>query len=156
MLAINEIGQGLKDFLWILEEQLSDHNPLTHALVVLKHQGKIMLVYDRHKKKLQFPGGLIEKGESAREAAARELMEETNQTAQLHFLGLMHWDLQGTRVLHQTGEVYGALFFAEKQHLDEFLENDEISEIQLVAVPEDLEALDPLIAGVLRAVSHHI
>ncbi|MFC5597101.1 NUDIX domain-containing protein [Deinococcus cellulosilyticus] len=129
---------------------------MTHALVVLKHKGKIMLVFDRYKKKLQFPGGLIEAGETAREAAARELLEETNQTADLLFLGIMHWDLQGTRVLHQTGEVYGALFFAEKEHLDVFLENDEVSACQMVAVPEELGRLDPLIAGVLRAVSDRL
>lgn len=47
-----------------------------HVWVICKHKGKWLLT--KHKERgLEFPGGKVEEGENAKQAAIRELMEET-------------------------------------------------------------------------------
>lgn len=52
-----------------------------YAVIIARHQGK--LLWCRHEKRTtwEIPGGHIEPGETALEAASRELQEETGATA---------------------------------------------------------------------------
>jgi 8-oxo-dGTP diphosphatase len=51
--------------------------PSTHgSLVALWHDGEILLVKNSYRRQYTLPGGYIHRGESAVEAAARELREE--------------------------------------------------------------------------------
>lgn len=52
-------------------------NPLTHgALIAIWHEGRIVTVRNSYVPYVTLPGGYVGKGESFREAAARELREE--------------------------------------------------------------------------------
>ncbi|WP_337018549.1 RNA deprotection pyrophosphohydrolase [Oceanobacillus massiliensis] len=52
-----------------------------HVWVICRHKGKWLLT--KHKERgLEFPGGKVEPGETAKEAAIREVMEETGGTIQ--------------------------------------------------------------------------
>lgn len=53
--------------------------PLTAALVVLWHAGTCLLVFNRFRQAWELPGGMLDSGESARDAALRELAEESGQ-----------------------------------------------------------------------------
>jgi ADP-ribose pyrophosphatase YjhB (NUDIX family) len=56
-------------------------HPATHgALVALWHEGKILLVRNSYLPYYSLPGGYVRRGETGREAAARELREETGLT----------------------------------------------------------------------------
>jgi 8-oxo-dGTP pyrophosphatase MutT (NUDIX family) len=51
--------------------------PHTHgALVAIWHQQRLLLVQASYRRSLSLPGGGIERGETARQAAVRELAEE--------------------------------------------------------------------------------
>ncbi|WIX89611.1 NUDIX hydrolase [Amycolatopsis sp. DG1A-15b] len=51
--------------------------PLPAALVVAVHAGAVLMMYDRRRGQWELPGGMREPGETCREAAVRELAEET-------------------------------------------------------------------------------
>lgn len=63
--------------------------PVSAALVALWHSGRVLMVFDRYRRSWELPGGSIEPGESPRQAALRELMEESGQQpdAPLRFVG---------------------------------------------------------------------
>ncbi|MDR6718405.1 NUDIX domain-containing protein [Paenibacillus sp. 2003] len=102
--------------------------PLTHALIVVKCQGKYLFMHNKWRKNWELPGGIIEAGE---QCVIRELYEETNQILDTaEFKGLMKFRLQPS--FHGPERIeYGALFMGELCQLDDFAENDEASSIIL-------------------------
>lgn len=96
--------------------------PLTHALVLARHAGKTLLVFNRYRQEWELPGGIIDPGENAGEAALRELMEESNQTLPtLRFVGLMRLRLKPDDRLE-----FGALYQGEVSEPRPFQANQEI------------------------------
>ena len=57
--------------------------PNDSAFVVLRSNGRVLLVQPRSDRKWQLPGGKLERGESPRRAALREVREETGLRARL-------------------------------------------------------------------------
>ncbi|GAB3426413.1 NUDIX hydrolase [Flindersiella endophytica] len=53
--------------------------PLAASLVVLWCDGRCLMVFNRFRDAWELPGGMVDPGESAREAAFRELEEESGQ-----------------------------------------------------------------------------
>lgn len=105
------------------------YQPLTHSLVIVKCDGKYLLVFDKWKKLWEVPGGGIEGQETPRECAIREVYEETNlKVDDLEFIGIMKFSLQPDQRIE-----YGALYGAEIKGLDlnGFTETDEIKKIIL-------------------------
>ena len=50
----------------------------TGAMVALWHDGRVLLVRSSYRRACTLPGGFMHRGESSRDAAARELLEEVN------------------------------------------------------------------------------
>lgn len=135
-MAIITDGNGniFLDFLTMQEEEIVKATldaPLTHALIVVKCQEKYLLILNKWRMAWELPGGVIEQGETARECAVRELLEETNQKVNdVAFKGLMKFDLQPS--FHGPKRMeYGALFYCELDSLVDFIENDEAVSIIL-------------------------
>ena len=116
--------------------------PLGYALVVLRHGDRVLMVHERERACWELPGGGIEDGESPREAAVRELREETGQHIEgdaLHFAGFTKTALgESQRVL------YGAVYTARTQDPAPFAPNDEISAIHWRAGDEPLPGEGPV------------
>ncbi len=55
--------------------------PLIFACIVARYQGGLIFVFNSWRKEWELPAGLIEAGETAAEAAIRELEEESGQRA---------------------------------------------------------------------------
>lgn len=77
-----------------------------HVWVICRYKGKWLLT-DHKERGMEFPGGKVEPGESADQAAVREVMEETGATIQkLHYIG--QYKVEGR---HDT--VIKNVYFAE-------------------------------------------
>ncbi|WP_010097107.1 RNA deprotection pyrophosphohydrolase [Ornithinibacillus scapharcae] len=99
------------------EIQLSfDDHPFSkepkHVWVICRYQDKWLLT--KHKDRgLEFPGGKVEEGESAEEAAHREVMEETGGTIKtIRYIAQYH-------VAGKAGHVIKNVYFAEIDRLEE-------------------------------------
>ena len=77
MLIEDQKGNQLLQLIALSETDLSTVVPLTHALVVARHAGKNLLVFNRYRQYWELAGGLIDAGETPRDCAARELQEES-------------------------------------------------------------------------------
>ena len=122
-------------------DQLTE--PLKFAVMIAKYRESFFLVYNRCRACWEIPGGLIDPGETAREAAIRELFEETGQRAARERL------LGRLEVSGET-ETVGALYGCAVAESRPFTPNEEIAELALwqgqqtigVTYPGQLSDLD--------------
>ncbi|GGP71273.1 NUDIX hydrolase [Streptomyces griseoincarnatus] len=106
-LAVDQRGNRLVSFTLGAEDALPGGAPTPMALTALWHRDEVVMVYDRFRGQWELPGGLLEPGESPRQAAVRELAEESGQVSDtpLQFVGYAGFLLGSA----QRAE-YGALF----------------------------------------------
>lgn len=111
------------------------------ACVIIQNKNKQhLLVYNKKYNKWQFPGGKLEQGESAEEAAEREVFEETNllvqdlkQTGESFLLNIDNdwWKCH----IYQAGKYLGKLQVKEKKKgpviETKFFSKEEMSKIEL-------------------------
>ena len=58
-------------------ERLDDRAAVAASVVVVEHAGAVLMVFDSWRRQWELPGGSREPGETSRQAAVRELREET-------------------------------------------------------------------------------
>lgn len=115
----------------INEEELYDNKNTipTSAYAIIKIQGNFLIGYNKYREQWEFPAGKIELGESAIEAARRELYEETHQIVdKLKFCGLF-------KIYDRTNKEYRfrVVYKGEADSLREFIpvKGDEMLGIRL-------------------------
>ena len=139
MLAKNKSGWTLLEYLDIEEKDIDKYENVTGSYAILKINDKYVIGYNGWRKQWEFPAGGIDEGETAREAAIRELYEETHQKNEaLEFKGLF-------KVEDAKGKIkYQAVFVGEQDELSLFShsENDEMDEIKLWDMKEDIGYVD--------------
>nr|WP_246416485.1 tRNA (adenosine(37)-N6)-threonylcarbamoyltransferase complex ATPase subunit type 1 TsaE [Nocardioides luti] len=140
----------LLDFSRCDESELGDLDPavpLPLALMVAEHDGRVLLVHNAWRREWELPGGMIDEGESPREAAVREFREETGLVeAEVHFIGV------GTVQLgHERRIEYAAVYRTELAAAGEPATNDEIDDFRwwdLMAEVPGLSAIDAHLAEI--------
>ena len=139
MLAKNKSGWRVLEYLNICEDEIVNYNNVTGAFAIVNVKGKYLIGYNSWRQQWEFPAGGIEKGETARQAAERELLEETHQiNNNLEFRGLF-------KVMKPNGEVkYQAIFLCYQDDLIPFekQDRDEMDEIMLWDLKEDIGYVD--------------
>lgn len=139
MLAKNKSGWILLEHLNIKEEEIVNYENVTGAFAIVTVDGQFLIGYNKWRQQWEFPGGGIEPGETAREAAMRELFEETHQRAtELVFQGI-------SRMQRPNGTLcYQAVFVGKVEKLETFVttDEDEMSEIMRWDLKQDIGYVD--------------
>lgn len=127
-LATGPLSMQLLAFERVPEERPPTDHELTYVLLVVRSRRRILLVHERERGLWELPGGRIDPGETPRQAAVRELSEETGQRVApeaLRFSGFAKTELPRRDIR------YGAVYTAEltEDAVLPFEPNEEISAI---------------------------
>ncbi|MFI6039195.1 NUDIX hydrolase [Streptomyces sp. NPDC051315] len=153
-LAVDGRGNALVSFVLGAEDKPPGDAPLPVALVALWHGDRVLMAFNRFRRAWELPGGRIDPGETPRQAAARELLEETQHVpeGQLHFAGFASFTLAPD----QRAE-YGALFTGRGADVSQtFQSNDEITAIRWWDMRESLPGRIQPLDAYLAELSRHI
>lgn len=147
MLVKNKCGYELLEYIPCREQDIINYENVTSAGVVFEVKGKYLIGWNNWRKQWELAVGGIEKGETPREAATRELFEETHQEVDyLDFEGLF-------KKARPSGEiVYTAIYYTNKDHISEFIKNDldENDKIMLWDLKEDIGYVDEIDKEIIR------
>ena len=146
----NKSGWILHEYLDIPEDEIPKYPNVTGACAIVKVEDEYLIGYNNWRKQWEFPAGGIEKGETARQAAIRELYEETHQDdVELEFKGLF-------RVSDPHGQLkYQAVFFGKTEALKPFVYagEDEMTQIRLWDLVEDIGYVDELDVAIVKMIA---
>ncbi|GAA3790260.1 NUDIX hydrolase [Sphaerisporangium flaviroseum] len=154
-LAVDEAGDALTAFHRVSERIMYDDAPLPAALIALWHDDRMLLVFDRFRQGWELPGGRIDPGETPRQAAVRELREETGlHIEDLFFVGYARFVL-GAERREEYAAIYVACFTGTPDtEISGFVPNDEISAIRwwdgIETLPGRIQVLDVLLARLAK------
>lgn len=111
---------------------------LRFSVIIVRLNGKLVLCKHKARDTYEFPGGHIELGESAEEAAGRELREETG-AVEFQLRPVCAYSVEGKNRVNSSGEKsYGMLFYADVTSFDPVLDS-EIERIELFdSLPDKL------------------
>ncbi|MEU9924036.1 NUDIX hydrolase [Streptomyces griseoluteus] len=150
-LAVDNRGNALVSFVRGAEGMPPGDAPLPAAVVALWRDGRVLMVFDRYRQTWELPGGRIEQGESPRQAAGRELLEESGQEPDgpLRLVGYARFVLAPDRRAE-----YLAVFAGHCSEVRGFRPNEETTAIAwwdlLDVLPGRVQPLDAHLAALAR------
>ena len=97
-----------------------DEKEFTRVVCVCKYDGKYLFSYNKKRNGWEIPGGHIEEGETWKEAAEREMYEETGATK-----------IKVTPVAIYKISTYGLLCYCEIEEMEDLPEEYEMEKVML-------------------------
>jgi 8-oxo-dGTP diphosphatase len=125
MIAVrDDDGNVLVDIHFVSEsdlEVLECRLPMPASLVVVRFEDSVLMIFDSWRQRWELPGGKRDPGETTRQAAVRELAEETGiETINLDFVAVAECDLR-----RPSRREYTALYRTDLQVAPQLIINDE-------------------------------
>lgn len=147
-------GNALTGFRSLTEENLAhlvEQGAVPASLVVVTHANAVLMMFDSWRKHWELPGGRREPGETARQAAVRELREETGiHGVDLTFAAVAEFDLTKPE-RHELLAVYQV----HLQNVPRLTVNDEALDFRWWPPSEPVSAdMSPLDAEIARRTVH--
>ena len=105
------------------------------ALCLVEHQGRLLMLNQRHRRGWTFPGGLLNRGEDADVAVVREVEEETGLRCSLGR------ELPSTSYTDSRGRPKIVRYWQMQAEEGEFEPTDEVDEIAWLGTDEAAERL---------------
>lgn len=152
----NRSGYELLEYIPCKEEEISNYKNITSAGIIYIVNNKILIGFNNWRMQWEIPAGRIEKEETPREAAERELYEETHQKVNdMKFSGLF-------KRKRPNGELtYIAIYLSNEETIMPFIksDNDEFDTIKLWDLNETIGYVDEvdleIIKIALKTIKYH-
>ena len=151
MLAIDQAGNKLLEFIEIKEDAATEYLPITVCLLVVKIGDDYLRGFNHWRKCWEIFGECPEEGEIMREAMLREAKEELGIDCTPKWLGVARFELQPDYFSNTVREEYGAIFGISLpvESLDKIeklrIDREEIEKIALlskISSDEEIRELD--------------
>jgi 8-oxo-dGTP diphosphatase len=117
-------GNVLVNFRFVAESDLGMFErrlPMPASLIVVRFEDSILMLFNGWRRQWELPGGMREPGETAWQAAVRELLKETGiGSVDLDFVAVAEVDLR-----RPTRREYTAMYRADLQVAPRLMVNDE-------------------------------
>jgi 8-oxo-dGTP diphosphatase len=119
-------GNVLGDVRFVAESDLEMWErrlPMPASLVVVRFEDAVLMLFNDWRQQWELPGGMREPGETARQAAVRELAEETGiSSVDLDFIAAAEVDLR-----RSNRQEYTAIYRTDLQDVPQLVVNEEAS-----------------------------
>jgi 8-oxo-dGTP diphosphatase len=119
-------GNVLVDVRFVAESDLEMWErrlPMPASLVVVRFEDAVLMLFNDWRQQWELPGGMREPGETARQAAVRELAEETGiSSVDLDFIAVAEVDLR-----RSNRQEYTAIYRTDLQDVPQLVVNEEAS-----------------------------
>jgi 8-oxo-dGTP diphosphatase len=147
-------GNALLDVRVVAEAELAaltERLPMPASLVVVMLADAVLMMFNGWRGEWELPGGMRERGETARQAAARELAEETGiHTTDLVFAVVVEVDLK-----RPDRREYTAVYRTELRIAPHLVVNDEALDFRWWNPHSPLiDDMNPIDAEIARRVIH--
>ena len=151
MLAMDQAGNKLLEFIEVNEDVATEFSPITVCLLVVKMGKDYLMGFNHWRKCWEIFGGCPEEGETMREAMVREAKEELGIDCMPEWLGVARFELQPDYFSNMVREEYGAIYGISlpDEYLDKIerlrIDREEIEKIALlnkIASDEEIRELD--------------
>jgi 8-oxo-dGTP diphosphatase len=147
-------GNVLVDVRFVAESDLEMWErrlPMPASLVVVRFEDAVLMLFNDWRQQWELPGGMREPGETARQAAVRELAEETGiSSVDLDFIAVAEVDLR-----RPNRQEYSAIYRTDLQDVPQLVVNEEASAF-LWWDPQSsvTEQMNPIDAEMVRRTIH--